>query len=603
MSGWTIELPLKPGRVYLVTSDESALACVDALERWQRDGALVAIDTEATGLEMFSSSWRLRTVQFSDAVEAWVVPADWRWLISFGLRSLRRGVAHNRTYDLLALECAGYEAEVERLWSVVGDSSAVAHLLDSRPKGVGPGIGLTALAKSRLGTHAPAEAEESLKTWCRENRVKVADRYERVPLEVLAPYAGLDVLVTRRLADTLGSELYQIPRQRELYEFELEVQRAASAMTRRGFRLDREYAGRLWQHYERRSERLAEELEDQWEILNPASGRQVADALVEAGVVLVDKTPSGQWAVGREVLSTLDHPIAELVTEYRNATKFAATYVEPCLSASSSDGRVHAAIRTLGARTARMSISSPPLQQLPAGDSLVRRMFVADEGMAVCAVDFAQVELRVLAALAQEPAMVSAIRAGEDLHSATAEKVGVDRKIAKMTNFLVVYGGGARALASQAGISQREARAAIDGFFAAYPRVRAYADRVQRETDFGAEPLVTVSGRRLRLDRDRSFAAVNYSVQSVARDLFASRMLEVLERVPRAELLLPVHDELVFQAPEAEAEELVAEVVAAMSTDFLGVPIEADGEIFGPSWGHGYGREFESVEAGAGAAW
>lgn len=593
MTSFRIELPVAPGVVHLVDSEGSAAAFVSWVDGLPA-GETVALDVEATGLDMFSRSWRLRTVQFSDSVTAWVLPADFRAEIVHGLRGCSSFVAHNRTFDLMALERAGFD--VSGLWASCGDSMVLAHLLDSRPKGVGPGVGLTSLAKSRLHTSAAGEAEESLKTWCKENGVPVADRYARVPLDVLAPYAGLDVLVTRRLSDSLGAELASVPRQRDLVDFEHEVQEVCAAMTRRGFLVDSAYGEALGEHYERVEESAADELRECWGVANPNSSRQVAEALQREGVALTERTASGAVSVSKSALASVDHRIADAVGEFRAASKFRAAYVDSVLEAAAAgDGRAHAAIRSMGARTARMSISDPPLQQLPAGDSLVRRMFVADPGKVVCAVDFSQVELRVLAALAGEPNMISAIVAGEDLHTATAERVGVSRKVAKSTNFLVVYGGGARALSATAGISVSEAKAAIDGFYRAYPRVRAYAERLQTDTDWGALPLVTVSGRRLRLDRDRSFAAVNYAVQSTARDLFASRMLEVAGSVPGAELLLPVHDELVFQADEAAADEVVSQVVGAMSCDFLGVPITCDGEVYGASWGHGYGDEFQSL--------
>ena len=214
----------------------------------------------------------------------------------------------------------------------------------------------------------------------------------------------------------------------------------------------------------------------------------------------------------------------------------------------------------------------------------------------LCAVDYSQIELRVLAALAGEKNMIEAIQAGVDLHTNAAEAMHVDRRIAKMANFLTVYGGGSRQLALQAGISEGEARAALGSFGRAFPGIKRYGKSLQSDAYLSGEFAVrTMSNRRLVLDRDRQYAATNYVVQSSSRDVLAEAMLRIDESPLGGSLLLPVHDELLFQVPEGSEVDAVRAMVSLMETEIdtkskLGiVPLAADGDVYGVSWGHGYG--------------
>jgi len=221
-------------------------------------------------------------------------------------------------------------------------------------------------------------------------------------------------------------------------------------------------------------------------------------------------------------------------------------------------------------------------------------MFIPDDGYVLCAADYSQIELRVLAALADEPKMIEAIQSGVDLHTNAADKMRVDRRIAKMTNFLTVYGGGAAKLEVSAGIGSGQARAAVNGFNRAFPRIKRYGEGLQRAAyNSGDFSVTTMSNRRLVLDRDRMYAATNYVVQSSARDVLAEAMLRIDESYLGGTLLLPVHDELLFQVPTGEETKAVADMVGLMETTigsklYGTVSLAADGAVYGPSWGHGY---------------
>jgi DNA polymerase-1 len=260
------------------------------------------------------------------------------------------------------------------------------------------------------------------------------------------------------------------------------------------------------------------------------------------------------------------------------------------------------------ARTARMSVSRPPLQQLPSGDWTIRRAFVADPGQVIGGIDYQAVEMRVLAALAGVKRMKEAIETGADLHSFTAALVegiafeefmarvkagdktaSYARKLYKGVGFGKVYGGGATTLARQTGAELDGVKRAIAAYDKVYPEIKRYARELQRRAEFGKREVVTPSGRHLPLDRDRLYSATNYVVQSTARDLLAQAIVDIHEAGLFDHVLLPVHDELIVQAPAADAEGVVREIGRLMNTKFMGVAIESDPEVYGPSWGHGYG--------------
>ena len=569
--------------VYVVETAADAAVFAD----WVRDvgAGWVGVDTETSGLDSWADGWELRLVQFATPNVAFVLdPVKFRDEVQVALLSMPRTVFHNRPFDAAALTRGGFE---HLAWDGGIDTQVLAHIADSRSSRDGAvGHGLKALADAMIQPGLSDDQVE-LKAWARANKVSVATMFATAPTELFEAYAGMDAILTVRLAKLLADKVEAIGCG-HLVEFEIELQRVGADIQETGFKIDRAYAEWLGDHLESQAVAATTKLR-MLGVDNPNSNNQIAGALIEAGVVWDGVTASGKPSVASDVLDSVDHPVADLVKAYRSANKLRKSYVVRALEASAVDGRCHADIRMLQARTARMSVSNPPLQQLPASDAMIRRMFVADPGMAICAVDYSQIELRVLAALSGEESMIAAIADGVDLHTNAAESMGVSRKVAKMANFLTVYGGGAGQLSKAAGISMGEATAALGAFGRAFPAIAKYGDRLQLEAKYGADPVVTASGRRLMLDRGRLYSATNYVVQSSARDVLAEAMLMVDEdRVLSGCLLMPVHDELIFQAPIDEAEAWVDRMVDLMQCDFKGVHLAAEGEIYGASWGHGY---------------
>ena len=204
------------------------------------------------------------------------------------------------------------------------------------------------------------------------------------------------------------------------------------------------------------------------------------------------------------------------------------------------------------------------------------------------AADYVGVVMRVMAGLAQDATMLKAIADGVDLHSFTAEKVGVTRKVAKPLGFGIAYGGGAPKLALIAGISEAEAKTAIQAWWRTYPGVKRYKRSLVGKSEQGRLPVTTATGRQIPLDRGRVYAALNYVIQSTARDALAQDILDIRAAGLGDHLLLPIHDELLFEAPAADIEEVARAIGETMTMDILGTTLTATGEVYGESWGAGY---------------
>ncbi len=327
------------------------------------------------------------------------------------------------------------------------------------------------------------------------------------------------------------------------------------------------------------------------EALNLNSGPQLAKVMFETlGLKPTKKTKTG-YSTDSEVLEALagEHEFPRRLLEYRTLTKLRSTYLDALpLQVDPGDGRVHTTFDQTGAATGRLSSSDPNLQNIPtrtpAGRE-IRRAFVAPPGRVLVGADYSQIELRVMAHLSEDPNLIEAFASGEDVHASTARRIfkvagAVDpalRARAKVVNFGVMYGMGARSLAQQMGIPLAEAQDFIRGYFDAYARVREFLDATLAEARTRGY-VQTLLGRRRWLPALRSGnglersnaerAAINTPIQGSAADLVKLAMIRVhgalSRRAASARLLLQVHDELVFECDAAAAAEVAAVARAEM---------------------------------------
>jgi DNA polymerase-1 len=581
-------------------------ADIPALVAWAYEPRLaMGLDVETTGLDTFSRTFRVRSIQVGDARSAWFIPAEGmdpavRQAVHHVLAEAPRLVLHNAPFDLLALDRFGY-LDLEATWPRVFDTRLMAHLLDPRPVHEGgKGLGLKDLSTHFVGANAD-QAQEELRAVFRANGWKLADGWAQVDLQEPAfiRYAGMDPVLTVRLFEALGP-LVQSREFGTLFEFEKAVSLVCTKMQRRGLLLDVPYAQGLIRHFD--EEEAAGMIDAaRLGIDSVNSPKQVAEVLEALGATLTETTATGAPKVDKAVLEAIIEEggpaavAAAAVQRAKQAGKYRSSYVQASLDGRDGRNRVHPTINSLQARTARMSISDPPLQQLPSGDWMIRRMFVPSPGMALVSVDYSAVEMRVLAALANETTMKAAILAGEDIHDSTARLLfGEDftkaqRKLAKVAGFGKVYGGGVVSLARQSGTTPEVMQKVVQKYDRTYPGIKRYSRRLMDRAEMGRLDVVTPSGRHLPLDRDRVYAATNYVVQSTARDVLAQALLRLDETDLGDYLLLPIHDEVLAEVPSQDAEDIARAIGETMNMDFMGVPLLTEPEVLGASWGHGYG--------------
>lgn len=585
-----------------------------------RRGERVAVDTETRGLRILNGEpGYVRVVQFGTAGVAWNICIEMgsahfgaaRW----ALETLPAMVGHNwHGFDALALHKT-FGLDYHELCRKALDTWLLAKLVDPRKEMEGGiGSGLKPLSSYYIDPNA-ADTQGDLTAVFRSLKMTKAVGWAGINLlhPIYQSYAGGDVILTSRLLPKLVAELdrYGVPQ--ALRDYEHQIARLCGAMTIPGLIVDAPYTAEL-------SSRLAVEAAEgeaialKYGVDKIGSPRQLVEAFTGMGETWRpdERTSGGALAVNKQVLARFadidfqsgerlgvrtPNPLAVAVIQAKRAAKWKSAYADHFLSDMDADGRIHPNIRTMEARTGRMSVTNPAVQTLPSGDWTIRRCFLAEPGHVFISTDFQAVELRVLAALADVRKMKEAIISGEDLHGTTARLVFGDgytkeqRKIAKVINFATVYGGGAGTIEKQTGADPAMIKRAVQMYHRAYPEVRRYGNRLQRQAFDGDMAIRTVTGRRLPLDRDRSYASTNYAVQSTARDCLGQSLLHMESAGLTEYLRLVIHDEAVASVPREEAPDVAREIERCMTFSLYGVPIVAEAEIGKRSWGSLYGAD------------
>jgi DNA polymerase-1 len=420
---------------------------------------------------------------------------------------------------------------------------------------------------------------------------------------VFVKYAGLDAIAARRLAPLLTAATQDPMR---LIEIDQWLHVRANRIQIRGHRLDRDAAVALndetltaWTQAKTEAEEIAgvnvngpkvidwfgEHGVDWDEWPGARSQKTGVPSLSKDNLALVRDFPlDGDGAKVLDLMLT-QQAHADLKTKTNEVLR-RAVYHGP------GNWRLHPLLNPVGAgTTARMSSSAPNMQNFSKKDPRMRGLFLPDLGHVLATIDFAQIELRVVAALAREDAMIETIKAGGDLHQLTVDElaqagVTITRDTAKIVNFLIVYGGGPYALHTQTGIPFEECRVIINAWRERYGSISALAKWLAYEHD----AIRTISNRRLPVTRVkgsgeragdlRTYANINYAVQSAARELLVDAWRRFDEDHGHGDLVWwPIHDELVLQIPEGKVDRVLADAKASMTMDFRGVPIEADGIV------------------------
>jgi DNA polymerase-1 len=591
------------GPTYQIVSTEAELA--DWLQQLAA-APVFAFDTETTSLDYMQAEIVGVSFAVCEGAAAYVPlahdymgapPQLARDAVLQRLRPLledpdRPKLGHNLKYDASVLANHAITLRGIRfdtmLESYVLDSTATRHDLD-------------ALALKYLG-HRTIHFEDVA------GKGKGQLTFNQVPVEQAGPYAAEDAEVSLRLHLSLWPKLQAQDRLRRLLEeIEIPLVPVLSRMERNGVIID---AASLREQSVALAGRMRE-LEQQCHELaggpfNLDSPKQIQEILfTRLGLPVLQKTPTGQPSTAEAVLGelALDYPLPRLLLEYRSLSKLKSTYTDRLpQQINPRTGRVHTSYHQAVAATGRLSSSDPNLQNIPtrrAEGRRIRQAFVAAPGYRIVAADYSQIELRILAHLSAEASLLAAFAAGADIHRATAAEVfGVpheavsdeQRRHAKVINFGLLYGMSSFGLARQLGIAREEAQAYIERYFARYPAVQAFMDSTRRrareqgyvETLFGRRlyiPEINVANVQRRQAAERT--AINAPMQGSAADIIKRAMIACDDWMQRSgasvRMIMQVHDELVFEAPEDAVDTSIAAIRRAMANAAdLAVPLVVD---------------------------
>jgi DNA polymerase-1 len=582
----------------------------------------IAVDSETTGLDVYVPGFRVRLIQFGTDREGWLIPVEWGQVFAdtaaWALEIIPKLTIQNFPFDGLAFDHKGF-APLERIATRVTDTKILAHLIDSRPpEEGGVGTSLKPLAVQYVDPKADDGQKALVKIFNSMGHTKVTGW---AAIDLMHPeylrYALLDVLLLSRLLPVLRGICRDMGVPAALAEYEHEQAYIGAVIQRAGMLVDAPYTEGLVTELTEEAEAFLK-VANQYGVTSVNAPKQVAAALVGMGEAWDETTESGQPAVGKEVLlpmADLDkqwhrigartpNPLADAVLRSKRAGKWSTSYGEAMLRLRDADGRIHPHINTMGARTARWSVSGPPLQQLPSSDWRVRRSIIAKPGHVIVASDFSQVELRVLAALADARDICARINGGEDLHTLTTRMVfniGPEvtdaelakdprRKLTKTISLGKAYGGGLDALSKQTGLPRDQVKQALAKYDRALPAIKRFARLSTDEAFRNKMTVTTPSGRLLRLSRDKAFTAVAYKCQSTARDILGQSLVDMRKRGLLEYVIGVVHDEVIGEAPEDIAGDVVRELGECMTfrNAFGMVDITSDPEVYGDNWGMGY---------------
>jgi DNA polymerase-1 len=521
------------------------------------EGVQLAIDTETIGLNWWEPNF-VRLVQFGTRDRAYCLGArEWWQVIYDALARVRdRGIPvvfHNCKFDMHALEVSGWPVPE---WPYVGDTMIMDHLC----------YPIRSHALKQMGRRVYGKwatvGQQMLDAYHTENGTDWAT----VPVGVKAywAYGGLDTVLTARFAESLWHELMLAGRL-SAYMREMAVSAITYRMESRGLPVDLAYTSQLKEKWEVEMTELKLQL-DVWGVKNPSSAADLIDALQrKEGWEPTEFTDKGAVKTSKSVLSKLDSQIVPLVLRYKRLQKWTSAYLDHFLE---SGGLTHPEIKTMGARTGRMSITRPAMQTLPSDDPTIRRCILPPAGARLWATDYDAQELRLMAHFSQDPGLLSLFESGQDPHKLVASAVyGVpvsevedwQRKRSKNVAFARAYGAREPKIAETAGLSIEEVTYFTTMYDLNYPGVSKFMDETINEGRLRAmnegEPYITTAGGRwVNTEPDKLYTLVNYLIQGSGADLLKMKIVELDKAGLADNVMLPVHDELLFQFPEGEAD-------------------------------------------------
>ena len=585
-------------------------------------------DIESTSLDRFGA--KLLGVAFSwKSHEGWYLPYSESLLSDLKsiLSSPAEKIGHNLKYDLSVLLHHGIEVSGPFFDTMLADTLVAPerrHSMDYLSEIL---LGYAPVKLSDVAAASSREPEsntsDDLFNFAEKSKASKDLDMTAIPLETLAEYAAEDADVTFQLAEKLRLLLAEAGQENIHTQIESPLLPVLVRMEMEGISVDPQALGTIGVELQQQIDELAKSIHHHADrSFNIASPKQLGEILFDH-LGLADKakkTKTGQYKTDEQTLSTLEgkHPIITDILAWREATKLKGTYLDALPNHIVAEtGRIHTHFHQLVAATGRLASSDPNLQNIPVRSEAgrkIRKAFVPRQSQIsnlkfqILSCDYSQIELRVMAAIANDATMIEAFRNGTDIHTITASKVFVVepddvtsdmRRTAKMVNFGIIYGISAFGLSQRLAIPRAEAAAIIEAYFREYPAIKEFMDRTIHEAR-EAGYVETLSGRRryfpdlnsgnqnIRGNAER--AAINTPIQGTAADMIKLAMIRIdtllREEQRKTKMLLQVHDELVFDLALDEQDELVPKILEAMTTALPlpnGVPVEVEHGT-GPNW-------------------
>jgi DNA polymerase-1 len=512
-------------------------------------------------------------------------------------------VAHNAKYDYIILARYGLVTT-----PLTFDTMLAEFIIDPASRN----LGLKNLVHARLGEEM-IHIEELIGKG--KNQLSMAD----ISIESVAPYAAADAETTLRLMPILQKDLERTNGTKLLAEIEMPLVSVLAEMEMTGIMLDLPFFKKMSEELTVRMTEIEKRVfESVGKPFNLNSTQQLSDVLFTH--LRLDppdkgkKTASGHYSTSADVLEMLrgKHPVVDMILENRELSKIKSTYVDALPAAvDSQTGRVHTSYSQTGAVTGRISSSNPNLQNIPIRTEEGRRVrngFISEKGSVLLSVDYSQIELRIVAHMAGDEAMLAAFKAGEDIHATTAAAIySVDldavtkemRRHAKAINFGLIYGMSAFGLARSTELTLAEAENFVKTYFAKFPGVKKYLDET-RQLAAQQGYVETLLGRRRyfpalqgkinpQMKNREEREAINAPIQGTAADIMKIAMLKIPPAIKaaglKAKMLLQVHDELVLECPQAELQKTARLVQETMANAYpMSIPLSTEARA-GQSWG------------------
>jgi DNA polymerase-1 len=578
-------------------------------ERRPLDALAVDIETgELPGGEKNDalSPWkgRIRLAQVGDSEQAWAIPWDhWKGVFYQGMRKYTGPIiCHNIAFEA---RWFAVNSEWDFPWQQAHDTMLMAKIIDP----VSP-AGLKPLSARLIDAKAA-----SLQDVLAQEMVSNGWTWGTIPVdfEPYWAYGALDTILTTRLWHKFYEQCGPDGPYHQAYELEMATRKIATRMEINGAKVDLEYSKEKYEELMDFAERTKLWAYNTYNT-SITSNIQLVRTLESLGAVIDEFTPSGQKSASKDQIAKLSiegnadvKNLAHAVLQQRKADKLANTYFLNFLK-KNTGGLLHPSINTMAARTSRMSITDPALQTLPKGDATVRRAFIPkDDDHVIITSDLDQVEFRMFASLSADENLINlfnrADAEGSDPFTEIGRQVYQDptmiksdkrRNLIKGVVYGRLYGAGVAKQALTAGVAKEQMQAVSDSFDSNYPGMALFQRQISRLGEDrlhseGQGYVKTWTGRRIPCDDNRTYSLVNYLIQGGAAEVFKSNLIKLDQADLTEYLIVPVHDEIVLQAPRKDAEEIKRLVRECMTTtDGWAVPLTAD--VDGPleTWGDKY---------------